>query len=162
MAGKESLLAQLSALGIHPRKGLGQNFLVDPVHRGRIVAAAQLGPEDAVLEIGPGPGVLTELLLQQAGRVVAVELDDRLIPFLCARFAAYPNLSIVHGDILKLDVTGLMSDPAIAGQPPPRPATKWWPTFLTTSPAPSSRTSLKPGSRPSSPSSPCSVRWRSG
>jgi 16S rRNA (adenine1518-N6/adenine1519-N6)-dimethyltransferase len=124
MAGKESLLAQLSALGIHPRKGLGQNFLVDPVHRGRIVAAAQLGPEDAVLEIGPGPGVLTELLLQQAGRVVAVELDDRLIPFLCARFAAYPNLSIVHGDILKLDVTGLMSDPAIAGQPTAPPSYK--------------------------------------
>jgi 16S rRNA (adenine1518-N6/adenine1519-N6)-dimethyltransferase len=116
MAGKESLLAQLSALGIHPRKGLGQNFLVDPVHRGRIVAAAQLAPEDAVLEIGPGPGVLTELLLQQAGRVVAVELDDRLIPFLRKRFAVYPNLSIVHGDILKLDVTRLMSDSAITDQ----------------------------------------------
>jgi 16S rRNA (adenine1518-N6/adenine1519-N6)-dimethyltransferase len=116
MAGKESLLAQLSALGIHPRKGLGQNFLVDPVHRGRIVAAAQLAPEDAVLEIGPGPGVLTELLLQQAGRVVAVELDDRLIPFLRKRFAGYPNLSIVHGDILKLDVTRLMSDSAITDQ----------------------------------------------
>ena len=109
MAGRESLLAQLSALGIRPRKGLGQNFLVDPVHRGRIVVAAELTPEDVVLEIGPGPGVLTELLLQQAGRVVAVELDDRLIPFLRERFAASPHLAIVHGDILKLDVTALMS-----------------------------------------------------
>ena len=104
-----SVLQQLSALGIHPKKGLGQNFLVDPSHRARIVAAAALSHDDAVLEIGPGPGVLTELLAEQAGRVVAVELDDRLIPFLNDRFASQSHVTIVHGDILKLDVGELMS-----------------------------------------------------
>src|SRR5512146_2468722 len=103
MSDKKTLLAELAHLGVRPRKGLGQNFLVDPAHRARIVAAAGLTSADAVLEIGPGPGVLTELLAEQAGRVVAVELDDRLIPYLRARFAGRPHVTIVHGDILKLD-----------------------------------------------------------
>ena len=108
MPKTSSLLTQLSALGIHPKKGLGQNFLVDPAHRARIVAAADLTADDTVLEIGPGPGVLTELIAQQAGRVVAVELDDRLIPILRERFAGQPHVSIVHGDILKMNVGVLM------------------------------------------------------
>lgn len=103
-----SLLSQLSALGIRPRKGLGQNFLVDPAHRARIVAAAGLTRDDTVLEVGPGPGVLTELIAAQAGRVIAVELDDRLVPFLRERFAGQPHVSIVHADILKVDVAALM------------------------------------------------------
>ena len=103
-----SFLSQLSALGIRPKKSLGQNFLVDPAHRGRIVAAAELTAADTVLEIGPGHGVLTELIAAQAGRVIAVELDDRLIPFLRERFAAQPHVTIVHGDILKLDIGNLM------------------------------------------------------
>jgi 16S rRNA (adenine1518-N6/adenine1519-N6)-dimethyltransferase len=105
-----SLLSQLSALGIHPKKSLGQNFLVDPAHRGRIVAAAGLTPDDAVLEVGPGPGVLTELIAAQAGRVIAVELDDRLIPFLQERFAARPHVRIIHDDILKVDVGALIGE----------------------------------------------------
>jgi len=104
----ERPLAQLAALGIHPKKGLGQNFLVDPAHRARIVAAAELTPADTVLEVGPGPGVLTELIAQQAGRVVTVELDDRLIPILRERFAGQPHVSIVYADILKVDVGALM------------------------------------------------------
>lgn len=98
------MLAQLAALGIRPKKGLGQNFLIDPAHRSHIVAAAELTPDDTVLEVGPGPGVLTELIAAQAGRVIAVELDDRLIPFLRQRFADQPHVTIVHGDILKLDI----------------------------------------------------------
>ncbi len=122
MAAQQSPLAQLSALGIHPKKGLGQNFLVDPAHRAHIVAAADLTPQDSVLEVGPGPGVLTELIAEQAGRVVAVELDDRLIPFLRDRFAAQPHVTIVHADILAVDVGALMrgsgSDPASSFQFP--------------------------------------------
>jgi 16S rRNA (adenine1518-N6/adenine1519-N6)-dimethyltransferase len=118
MPPKSSFLADLAALGIRPRKGLGQNFLVDPVHRARIVSAAELRRDDAVLEIGPGPGVLTELLVEQAGNVVAVELDARLAAFLRERFAAHPHLSIVQADILKLDVGQLMSH-APAGQVSP-------------------------------------------
>ena len=109
-AASSSLLAQLSALGIRPKKGLGQNFLVDPAHRARIVAAAELTRDDTVLEIGPGPGVLTELIAEQAGRVIAVELDDRLIPLLRDRFANQPHVSIVHADILKVDVGALISE----------------------------------------------------
>jgi 16S rRNA (adenine1518-N6/adenine1519-N6)-dimethyltransferase len=103
-----SLLAQLAALGIRPKKGLGQNFLVDAAHRARIVEAAELTRDDAVLEIGPGPGVLTELLADQAGRVVAVELDDRLIPFLSERFSDAPHVTIVHADIMEADPPALM------------------------------------------------------
>ena len=103
-----SLLARLAALGIRPKKGLGQNFLVDPAHRARIVATADLTADDTVLEVGPGPGVLTELIAEQAGRVVAVELDDRLIPFLEERFADRPTVSIVHGDILETDPAQLL------------------------------------------------------
>ncbi len=113
-----SLLSQLSALGIHPKKDLGQNFLVDPSHRGRIVAAAELTADDTVLEVGPGPGVLTELIAAQAGRVIAVELDDRLIPFLRERFAAQPHVTIVHGDILKLEVRDWRLEIASSLQPP--------------------------------------------
>jgi 16S rRNA (adenine1518-N6/adenine1519-N6)-dimethyltransferase len=105
-----SLLAQLAALDIRPKKGLGQNFLVDPAHRARIVAAADLTPNDTVLEVGPGPGVLTELVAQQAGRVVAVELDDRLIPFLRERFAGQAHVSIVHADILESDPGQLVDE----------------------------------------------------
>ena len=110
VAASSSLLAQLSALGIRPKKGLGQNFLVGPAHRARIVAAAELSRDDTVLEVGPGPGVLTELIAEQAGRVIAVELDDRLIPLLRNRFAGQPHVSFVHADILKVDVGALMSE----------------------------------------------------
>jgi 16S rRNA (adenine1518-N6/adenine1519-N6)-dimethyltransferase len=103
------MIERFAALGIRPKKGLGQNFLVAPGYRARIVAAAELAPDDTVLEIGPGPGVLTELIAQQAGRVVAVELDDRLIPILRDRFADQPHVSIVHADILKVNVGALMT-----------------------------------------------------
>ena len=105
---RTDLLAQLAALGIRPRKGLGQNFLVDPSHRARIVDAAQLSKDDAVLEIGPGPGVLTELIAEQAGRVVAVELDERLVPLLSTRFAGQPHVTIIHADIMDEDPGALM------------------------------------------------------
>lgn len=97
-------------MGFYPRKGLGQNFLVDASHRARMIDAAGLTRDDVVLEIGPGPTVLTELLAAQAGRVLAVELDDRLIPFLRERFADQPHVTIVHGDILKMDVGRLMRE----------------------------------------------------
>jgi 16S rRNA (adenine1518-N6/adenine1519-N6)-dimethyltransferase len=63
-----------------------------------------------VLEIGPGPGVLTDLIAAQAGRVIAVELDDRLIPLLRQRFAGQPHVTIIHDDILKVDVGALIGE----------------------------------------------------
>jgi 16S rRNA (adenine1518-N6/adenine1519-N6)-dimethyltransferase len=103
------LLTQLGALGIRPKKGLGQNFLVDASHRARIVAAADITQADTVLEVGPGPGVLTELIAHEAGRVIAVELDDRLIPFLQSRFAGQPHVTVVHADIMATD-PGALAD----------------------------------------------------
>ncbi len=126
MSISSSGLSQLSALGIHPKKSLGQNFLVDPAHRARIVAAAELTRDDTVLEVGPGPGVLTELIAEQAGRIVAVELDDRLIPFLREQFVDQPHVTIVHGDILKLDTGdwGLGMDIPNPQFPNPNPSYK--------------------------------------
>jgi len=96
---------------LDPKKSLGQNFLIDEQHLARIVAAAELTPDDTVLEIGPGFGVLTRQLAAQAGRVIAVELDDRLITLLRAQFATQPHVSIVHGDILELTPSELVANP---------------------------------------------------
>ncbi len=98
--------------GLHLKKRLGQNFLADPVHLDRIAAAAELTPEDVVLEVGPGAGTLTVRLASRAGRVVAVELDEELLPVLREVLAGHDNVTIVQGDILKLDPATLVSRPA--------------------------------------------------
>lgn len=87
---------------LKPKQSLAQNFLVDEAHLARIAAAATLTKEDIVLEIGPGPGSLTAHLVEEAGRVIAVELDNRLIEPLRQRFADQPQLTVIHGDILEL------------------------------------------------------------
>jgi len=98
----------LKEFDIQPKKSLGQNFLTDQRTLERIVEAAELGPEDIVLEIGPGLGALTRLLAAGAGRVVAVELDQRLVEVLRQTLADVPNVEIVHGDILKLNPADLL------------------------------------------------------
>ena len=85
------------------KKSLGQNLLVDTAHLAGIADAADLTSADTVLEIGPGLGALTHQLAERAGRVVAVELDQRLLPILRQQFADRPHVSFVHGDILELD-----------------------------------------------------------
>jgi 16S rRNA (adenine1518-N6/adenine1519-N6)-dimethyltransferase len=82
-------------------KSLGQNFLHDGNQLRRIVDAAQLTPQDNVLEIGPGLGPLTELLLQKSARVLAIEMDQRLVTFLEQRFND-PKLEIIHADALNI------------------------------------------------------------
>ncbi len=101
---------RLTRHGIRPKKSLGQNFLHDPYALEKIVAAAELTPETTVLEIGAGTGNLTRLLARAARRVVAVELDDRLIPLLADEFADQPHVRIVHGDILELETRALVGD----------------------------------------------------
>jgi len=96
---------------LRPSKGLGQNFLCDQAVLEKIVAAAELTPDDVVLEIGAGLGTLTELLAQAAGRVVAVELDERLIPVLQSVLTDFENITLVQGDILALDPGDLINAP---------------------------------------------------
>jgi 16S rRNA (adenine1518-N6/adenine1519-N6)-dimethyltransferase len=94
---------------LRPSKGLGQNFLVDQAALDRIVAAAELTREDVVLEVGAGLGTLTSRLAQSAGHVVAVELDQRLLPVLESELAGIENVTLVRGDILELDPQTLLT-----------------------------------------------------
>jgi 16S rRNA (adenine1518-N6/adenine1519-N6)-dimethyltransferase len=116
---RENPIALLRARGLGPRKSLGQHFLKDETYLRRIVAAADLSRADTVLEIGPGPGNLTRLLAEAAGRVIAVELDDNLIPLLRERFISNPHVHIVHGDILQLSPSRLLSGPDHPEAAPP-------------------------------------------
>ncbi len=102
----------LARYNLRARKSLGQNFLIDDAALDRIVGAADLAAVDSVLEIGPGLGTLTRRLAQAAGRVIAVELDQNLIPVLQDTLAAYPQVEIVHGDILQLDPSVLIDRPS--------------------------------------------------
>lgn len=92
------------------KKSLGQNFLVDKNILDKIVAAANLTEAKGALEIGPGIGALTERLAQEAGRVAAVEIDNRLIPILQDVLSIYGNVSVVHGDVLKTDLRRLWEE----------------------------------------------------
>ena len=94
------LLQILRRFNFTPKKSLGQNFLFDPVILDRIVAAGEVTATDVVLEIGPGAGSLTRCLAETAKQVIAVELDDRLIPILQYTLADHPSAAVVHGDIL--------------------------------------------------------------
>ncbi len=97
--------------GLHPNKTLGQNFLLDDSALERVVEAAQLAPQDLVLEVGPGLGSLTRLLALHAGQVVAVEIDAKLIPALKDVLTPFPNVRLIQGDILAQDLAKLLSQP---------------------------------------------------
>jgi 16S rRNA (adenine1518-N6/adenine1519-N6)-dimethyltransferase len=97
--------ARLRDLGLTPSKALGQNFLHDLAIVRRIADTAGIEPDDTVLEIGPGLGVLTDELATRARRVVAVELDDRLAAYLSSVLP--PNVELVHADALEIDPLAL-------------------------------------------------------
>jgi 16S rRNA (adenine1518-N6/adenine1519-N6)-dimethyltransferase len=97
---KTEIRALLEALGVRPRKRFGQNFLIDGNLMRRLAVAAEIGPEDAVLEVGAGTGGLTDLLVEAAGRVVAVEIDRALAGLLRERFAGRDNVTLIEGDVL--------------------------------------------------------------
>lgn len=93
---------------LKPKKSLGQNFLTDARVLEKMVAAANVDVNTGVLEVGPGLGALTEQLAQRAGAVVAIEIDQRLIPVLRQEFTGMDHVHIEWGDILTLDVKKLM------------------------------------------------------
>lgn len=93
------------------RKKYGQNFLIDTHVLDKIIAAADITREDTVLEIGPGIGTMTQYLCENAGKVIAVEIDKSLIPVLeNDTLAAYDNVRIINEDVLKLDLNRLVEE----------------------------------------------------
>ncbi len=103
--------AILRELGLRPSKGLGQNFLVDESVPPKILAAAAIGPEDAVIEIGPGVGVLTLRLAPVVRKLTAVELDARLYPYLHEALSSYHGARLVEGDALNFAPAELEPEP---------------------------------------------------
>ena len=94
---------------ISANKSLGQNFLIDDEVVNNIVDSSEINKEDLVIEIGPGLGTLTNILLQKAGKVIAVELDSRMITILKDRFYLYDNFEIINDDILKIDLNKIIA-----------------------------------------------------
>jgi 16S rRNA (adenine1518-N6/adenine1519-N6)-dimethyltransferase len=103
----------LERYGLEPKKSLGQNFLYDDGLLEKMVLTAELTPYDDVLEVGPGLGALTRQLAIHGGRVVAVELDQRLLPVLEDELADFGNVELVHGDVLALDPADWFEQPYI-------------------------------------------------
>jgi 16S rRNA (adenine1518-N6/adenine1519-N6)-dimethyltransferase len=112
-----SLLQQarfiLGELGVRPHKKFGQHFLVDPTVIDRMLAAAQIGSEDTVLEIGPGLGALSEILAERAARLYLVELDTILANRLRERFARDERVQVIIADFLGLDPAATFPEPTI-------------------------------------------------
>lgn len=98
----------LSRYNIRLTKSLGQNLLTDANIIRKITEAGELTPEDLVVEVGPGIGALTVSLAKQAGKVIAVEIDKNLIPALHETTGPYPNITVIHEDILKADVHSML------------------------------------------------------
>jgi len=104
IASPKNTIAVLQKYDFQFKKQLGQNFLIDLHVLDKIARAADIGPEDICLEIGPGIGSLTQVMAERAARVIAVEIDERLIGILEENLAAYDNVEIVNEDFMKLDL----------------------------------------------------------
>lgn len=98
----------LEKMDIQPKKSLGQNFLQDPNTLEKIAKAADIAPSDTVLEIGAGTGALTVKLAQRAAQVLAIEIDERLLPVLHSQLCDFSNVRIYHADILQVDLDRLL------------------------------------------------------
>jgi 16S rRNA (adenine1518-N6/adenine1519-N6)-dimethyltransferase len=98
----EEIKLLIKEYGIWPSKNMGQNFLISESILEKIVNAAELKSDDNVLEIGPGFGILTEELMKKVKKVLAIELDKRLVYFLKQKFKRQNNLEILQGDVLKI------------------------------------------------------------
>lgn len=96
--------------GITANKKLGQNFLISEFVIDSIVNASKITEEDLVIEIGPGLGTLTAKLLEKAGKVICIELDDRMISILKDRFFMYENFEVINEDVLKVNLDNLIKE----------------------------------------------------
>lgn len=95
---------------ISANKKLGQNFLIDDNAVSEIVNKSEISDSDLVIEIGPGLGTLTSSLLEKAGKVIAIELDTKVLDILKDRFSLYNNFELIHNDVLKVDLKTLINN----------------------------------------------------
>ena len=100
----------LNKYKLSANKNLGQNFLINDEVVEKIIDSAEVNEEDLVIEIGPGLGNLTEYLLERAGKVIAIELDNRMIEILQDRFSLYNNFELLNQDVLKVDLGELIKN----------------------------------------------------
>ena len=98
----------LKKYSIRANKSLGQNFLINQEVVDGIVSSANITKEDLVIEIGPGLGTLTKELIERAGKVICIELDERMIKILNDRFSLYDNFEIINQDVLKVDLNKII------------------------------------------------------
>ena len=105
---EEKTRAIMKKYGISANKSLGQNFLINENVVNSIVDASKIDREDLVIEIGPGLGTLTEKLLENAGKVIAIELDSRMLKILNDRFSIYNNFEVINEDVLKVNLKELI------------------------------------------------------
>lgn len=94
----------LEKYGLSAKKSLGQNFIIDTNILSKIVTTGDITNDTTVIEVGPGIGALTEQLAKRAKNVIAFEIDDRLLPVLEDTLSPYPNVDIIHSDVLKVDL----------------------------------------------------------
>ncbi len=116
LGNPKNTIEVIQRYGFAFRKKYGQNFLIDTRVLDKIIAAAGVTRDDTVLEIGPGIGTMTQCLAEAAGQVIAVEIDDNLIPILKETLADYSNITIINEDILKVDIRRLAHE-AGGGRP---------------------------------------------
>ena len=107
LGNPQETIEVLQKYGFNFQKKFGQNFLIDTHVLDKIIAAAEIGPDDFVLEIGPGIGTMTQYLAEAAREVTAVEIDRNLIPILDDTLSAYSNVTVINEDILKVDIAAL-------------------------------------------------------
>ena len=108
--GKRSAGSSRAPHGFKHAKSLGQNFLNDQNVIDKIVEGSEIDEQTLVVEIGPGEGALTTELVEVAGHVIAIELDDRLIPILRTKFALHDNFEVIHEDVLSVDIKSIVSE----------------------------------------------------
>jgi len=108
-----SVKKELSEYGLFPKKRLGQHFLFDRNILNKIIQSAEVGREDTILEVGPGLGQMTLALADRAKKVIAVEIDERLVAILKQKVENYPNVEVIRSDILKVDFKHLFKKEAL-------------------------------------------------
>lgn len=110
LGNPQETIAILQKYQFNFQKKFGQNFLIDMHVLEKIMDAAGVGSDDCVLEIGPGIGTMTQMLAERARKVIAVEIDNNLIPILQDTLQSYDNVKVIHNDILKLDLKQLTQE----------------------------------------------------